>query len=642
MSGGIGWNRVRERPSLLAGLGLAAAGILLLAAPGLASAVPGNDYLVIGVGVLALLAGLRLAARRRKAEIEGTDTGDPELRIPVPAPGDTLAERLRRIELFGRRPQRTRRRIRERLRDAAVAVVRRRRRCSREEARRLVLSGEWTDDPHAAVFVGGEGVEPPPLLESLSASVALQSRFGFRARRTMAAILSLSDTPVDDDEFRPIATRELAPGPATEADPQFTDRRTDRWTGVGALALLAGAAGMAFRVPSVLLLAIVGVTYAAYARQATAPSVELDAERELSDSDPDPGDEVDVTVTVSNEGAERLPDLRLVDGVPPGLSVVEGSPRLGTALKPGRTATFSYTVTARRGDHEFGPLQVIARDASGAAERELSVDAPGALTSVPDHRATDALPLYGTATRYTGRVSTDTGGEGVEFFATREYRPGDPPSRIDWNRHARTRELATLLFRREQAATVVLLIDGRAEAYRAPGPDAEHAVDRSVDAAGETFESLLAAGDRVGVASFGPRDCWVGPGAGQAHRERVRRTLATHEAFSDVPPDGEFLPSVRLAELRSRAPTDAQFVLFSPVTDDYVATVGRRLQAYGYPVTVVSADVTTPGQASRQLVRVERRIRLNRLRERGIRVVDWADDEEYAVALRRAREGWSA
>lgn len=631
---------MNQRPSLVVGVALAALGVLLMAAPGLAGLLPGNQYLVIGVGGLALLIGLRLVIERKGTDVEGAETGDPEVRRPVPTPGDDLRAWLAHVDAFGRSSMRTRRRIRERLRSAAVAVVRRRERSSLEAARERVAAGEWTDDPHAAVFVGDASVDEPPALADLSVSLSLRSRFGYRARRTIAAVLSLADAAEGEDE-RPVDEEDLAPGPATAAPEQTVDRETERWAGVGALALLAGAIGMALTVPTVLLLSVVGVTYAAYARQASPPTVALTVERELSDPDPNPEDEVEVTVTVRNDGDETLPDLRLIDGVPPGLAVESGSPRLGTALRPGRKATFSYTVVARRGEHEFGPLQAVARDASGAAEREVAVEAPGTLSCVPPLEATDTVPLYGTATRYAGRVSTSSGGEGVEFHATREYRPGDPPNRIDWNRHARTRELATLLFREERAATVVLLVDVRKQAYGAPGPDAPNAVERSVTAAGQVFESLLAGGDRVGIASFGPRDCWLAPGAGSSHRERARRLLSTHEAFSAVPPETEFLPSARLADVRRRAPIDAQIVLLSPVTDDYVGTVARRLQAHGHPVTVLSPDVTTDGDPARRLVRVERRFRLNALREYDIRVVDWAADEDLTVALQRASQGWS-
>lgn len=659
-----------SRATMVVGVAVAVAGAVVVAVPGVARYLPGSRPLVLGVAAATLVAGLALARQRRRTERDAAETGDPEFRRAYPTPGTELETDLRRIDRIGRVASSSRRRIRKRLHRAAVAAVSRREGVSRETATRRIAAGEWTDDPLAAMFLGGEDLEVDlSTRERLVTLLSARSREGLGARRTARAIVDLADRTESAGADDALAD-DLRPGPASAAPSEPVDRETGRWTGVGALALVSGGLGVAVSRPALVLVSVVGVAYAAYAFRGRPPTVDLAVDRQLAVEEADaeetpdateaaaptaadggrgddarmeasPGDRVRVTLTVENAGAAMLSDLRLVDGVPQGLAVVDGSPRLGTALRPGRTATFSYVVEAERGRHEFGPLQVLARDASGAGERERAVEAPGELACVGEYRNPGTLPLYGTATRYTGRVPTETGGDGVEFYATREYRPGDPPGRIDWNRHARTRELATLLFREERAATVVLLVDARETAYRAPGPGETHAVTRSVEAAGRIFEGLLAGGDRVGLAAFGPRAAWVAPGAGADQRRRVQRALAEAPAFADDPPEGPFLPSARLADVRRRTPSDAQFVLFTPATDDYVVTVARRLRAYGHPVTVVSPDVTTDRTAGHRIARIERQVRLNDLREAGIRVVDWPPDEDLAVALRRAEEVWS-
>jgi uncharacterized protein (DUF58 family) len=148
-----------------------------------------------------------------------------------------------------------------------------------------------------------------------------------------------------------------------------TRRETHRWYGVAAVGFVAAGAGAIVNQPGLLLASVVGIAFAAYAQTSSSPpATELRLERELSDPDPRAGQAVEVTVRVVNEGG-TLPDLRLVDGVPPALEVTEGSPRLATALRTGRSATFRYTVEARRGVHPFEPMTIIARDASGATER---------------------------------------------------------------------------------------------------------------------------------------------------------------------------------------------------------------------------------------------------------------------------------
>jgi len=127
---------------------------------------------------------------------------------------------------------------------------------------------------------------------------------------------------------------------------------TNRWTGIAAVALLGVGVGVLFERPAPVLAGVVGVAYAAAARAGEASGVEATVERTLSDGFPEPDDEVEVTVTVRNEGS-ALVDVRFVDGVPPGLEVVGGSPRHATALRRGEAASFSYTVRAARGEPEW-------------------------------------------------------------------------------------------------------------------------------------------------------------------------------------------------------------------------------------------------------------------------------------------------
>jgi uncharacterized protein (DUF58 family) len=65
--------------------------------------------------------------------------------------------------------------------------------------------------------------------------------------------------------------------------------------------------------------------------------------------------------------------------------------------------------------------------------------------------------------------------------------------RFDWT--ARTVVLSTRELREERTATIVLAIDVLPSAYVSPGPSVEHAVDRSVEAAGRIFATLLDDGD---------------------------------------------------------------------------------------------------------------------------------------------------
>jgi len=417
---------------------------------------------------------------------------------------------------------------------------------------------------------------------------------------------------------------------------------TNHWVGVAAVTTLCGGAGIVFRSPALLLAAVVGVAFAAYAKVAEPTPVELAVRRTLSDDDPDLGDEVEVTVHVKNTGAGTLPDCRLVDGVPDSLEVVDGVARAATFLRPGGSTSFTYTVAAKRGTHDFRSISVYARGFSGAVETAVDLQTTTELVATPSLEPTVDVPLRQQTSRYAGRVDTDTGGEGLEFYQTREYRPGDSLSRIDWNRHARTGELATLEFREEKAATVVCLVDLREQAYVRGADDSFHAADHGVDAAGQVFAKLLETGDRVGIGALSADDVWLAPGLGNEHRIRAEELFATHPALSPERPEGYFSLGLGVRNLRKRLPTDAQLIVFSPLADDQAARAARLLHAHGHAVTVVSPDPTDGETLGHRVARVERIARITDLRESGVRVVDWDVDDSLASTLTRAGRRWSA
>lgn len=420
--------------------------------------------------------------------------------------------------------------------------------------------------------------------------------------------------------------------------------RTRRWRGVIVVALAAGAVGLLFKRPSVVLLSVVGVTFAAYPRVLPPPQVDLDLERSLSTTTPGHNDTVEVTVRLHNTGDQTLADLRLVDGVPPMLSVADGSPRHSVTLLPGGTTEFSYDVTARHGTHSFEPATVIARDIAGATEVETEVAAE---TTIECLGEIPEVPLREQTRGRVGQITTDEGGSGVEFHRTREYRHGDALNRIDWQRFARTGELATTEFRQERSAAVVLCIDAREPAYRGR-TDEPHAVAYGQAAAEQLLTALNETPDAVGVTSLsengdGREPCWLPPGSGRDHYLRARQLLASHPSLSVHPPaqsTGEGWDA-QVATLRRRLDTDVQVVFLSPLLDSFAASTAMTLEAVGRAVTVVTPDVTTDESTGGRLVTIERDNRIHSLRGSGIPVIDWDPDESLGATLVRASEGWS-
>jgi len=288
-----------------------------------------------------------------------------------------------------------------------------------------------------------------------------------------------------------------------------------RWS-VGLLAALSlVGTGLVYADPTLLTAALIPLAYVVYGTLSRAPDAgDLTISRSITPSTPEPGSEVEVSLTVHNGGEDVLPDVRVLDGVPDELAVSGGSARLGTPLSPGETEQCSYAVLARRGEYEFGEPAVRLR--SLAAGRRVTRTVPAAGDSVLTCTATAGdAPLQQTATNRRGALTVDSGGPGQEFYATRQYKRGDPVNRIDWHHVAKTGEFVTVQYRKEQAARTVLIVDARPLNRVTARPGSPTGAGMAAYAGERLYDALTAAGVKTSVTAVGvddgPFDALVGP-----------------------------------------------------------------------------------------------------------------------------------
>lgn len=414
---------------------------------------------------------------------------------------------------------------------------------------------------------------------------------------------------------------------------------TSQWQGLTGLAVVTLGIGVLLQVSGLVLVAGLLLGAVGYSRLTKPPALSLAVERTVDTTDPAPGDAVTVRVSVTNTGDSILPDLRLVDGVPDRLAVDDGTPRHATALRPGESVTFEYDVLAVYGDHEFNSIHAAVRGSSGHHERRETLETDSSTLVCEPGVVVEDVPLHPASSNITGRVRSETGGAGQEFRSVREYRRGDPLKRVDWNRLARTGNLASLQFTEEQAGTIILLVDARPPAFTSPSLSALSALDRSVAGASQLFTTLDEDGDRIGLASISSELLWIEPGGGPEHRSMIRDALK-HAPVFEKGQDGHSVDGREYARtLRRRLPNDAQLIVFSPLLDDTVVESIRYLRAYGFDTTVFSPNPTNTDNVGSIVARLRRDVRLDDLKRAGVPLIDWQPAEKLDVAVARAT-GW--
>jgi len=179
-------------------LGLVGVIALVFAVVGGTNAIPirslvsalGNDYLlVVAIGGFGLLVAIPVLASGRDGNLVQADMPAPERPVTVPPAGsgfdETVGSWRYRLPFVGREKRTA---IEERLRTAAVETVMRAENCSRGEATRRVRTGEWTNDPTAAAYLGGSDVSGSSVGTRISARLTGRSWHQHCARRTAAEI----------------------------------------------------------------------------------------------------------------------------------------------------------------------------------------------------------------------------------------------------------------------------------------------------------------------------------------------------------------------------------------------------------------------------------------------------------------------
>lgn len=457
--------------------------------------------------------------------------------------------------------------------------------------------------------------------------------------------------------------------------------RIRRWT-VGLVATLTLlSVGLLYASPTLLAGAAVPLGYVLYGTLSGVPEgASVRATRTFERADPSPGETVTVELTVTNAGGRALPDVRVIDGVPAELAVASGSPRGCVALPPGGSTTLTYEVVAKRGAYDFADPAVRLRSTAGSERATAEVTAEGDRQLV-GASAVREPPLDEAVLPRAGTLPTDSGGSGLEFHATRPYRPGDPITRVDWRHYAKTGEFVTVQYREEQAARTVLVVDARPVGRVTGAPGFPTGAELAAYAGQRLYDALETAGVSASVTAVGLEaeglDGLVGPdglpwvdgdGRSPGHAERLFRAagrVGEREGAEDPPtavvadgaggasgtvgprgpsdaadegragglpdPDEELT-----SRLLARLPPNAQVVVCTPLVDDWPVAFCRALAVRGYPQVVLSPDVTGGRTVGQRVGRLRRDLRLRTLERTGATVAGWHLGQPIDHALRRS------
>lgn len=405
---------------------------------------------------------------------------------------------------------------------------------------------------------------------------------------------------------------------------------------IGFVALILGIvlAGVATLQSSVLILSVPLLAYLFSAIYQRPEDIRLSVARTIFPDHAPQDAPLTVTLVVTNVG-RPLDEVIIAEELPHGAEQIDGQARIATPLAGGATCELQYTIRVRRGQYDAYRLIARARDTGGFFEQSAAYRAGPRLVIRPRYPKLDRIKVRPPQTRgFAGPIAARQGGVGIDFYAIREYQPGDPRRQINWRMTARTeRGLFTNVYEQERVADVSLILDARQRLdVAAPG---DTLFEHSVRATAALAESFLADGNRVSLLVYGSGIERVFPGYGRVQKDRILKALAkARPELNYALQNLTYLPTRFF-------PAGSQIVFISPlVLDDLPVLVKIRTQ--GYAVMVISPDSVSFAAARLgdftsqpyRLARAERELVLQQIRRSGLPIVDWRVDQPLEAAIR--------
>ena len=267
----------------------------------------------------------------------------------------------------------------------------------------------------------------------------------------------------------------------------------------------------------------------------------------------------------------------------------EDDGRARIPLEGGRGAAFLPLQMMRRGTAHFERLWVRWTGPLGLIWRQGSILLEQAFPILPDLR-----PVHdrGAAiiNRYAleGMIAQLTRGEGSDFDALVEFRPGMDRRSIDWKQSGRHAKLLSKQYRTERNNQIVFAIDSGRQMSE-PIADLPR-VDRCVSAALLTAWIALKLGDRVAINAFDSKPRLAsGLVSGSAAFGELQRVAAEIDYSGD-----ETNYTYALTTLAARLSRRSMIILFTEFTDsisaEFLVRAVRRLTEKHLLLVVVLRD----------------------------------------------------
>lgn len=377
-------------------------------------------------------------------------------------------------------------------------------------------------------------------------------------------------------------------------------------------------------VPLILMVALAPVIF-------PRSKINLKIAREFDQDHPQKGDEVEVSLRIENLG-DAFDLVQLEDRLPEGTRLVSGRNRFPIGMVKEETVEVTYKVAfPGRGRFHFDGVEIISTNALFATTRTITYRLPGEVEVTPHMQEMKRLSIQPQKVRmHAGNIRSRLLGPGIEFFALRDYRPGDTLRHVNWKASARRGTMVTNEYETERSGDVTIIVDARTM-----GGDEN--LEATVEAAASLSSYFLKERDRVGMVILGHVVDVIKSNYGKRQLQKIVDHL------TDARPGAvRSAVSIRLA-LNRYFRGDSMIVLITTLNDRRMVETAEELVGRGHHLVVISPRPVVGGQtedkASELLYRMGAMRRADALYElaRFCKVVDWETGKPLTTYFREVR-----
>jgi uncharacterized protein (DUF58 family) len=330
-------------------------------------------------------------------------------------------------------------------------------------------------------------------------------------------------------------------------------------------------------------------------------------------------------------------NIQLDEGLPEGLQIQKEGRRAFESTRDGGAVATYHAKPRRRGEYAFDPATLRRVSALGLFERAEPLFATTKITVLPTSAKQLGVRVRPRPPQRTSELSKSLrAGPGDEFFALREYLPGDSLSNVNWKASARMQRIITNEYLPQEPPRYLLYVDTRGTTAETGEVDA---FERTLELAAILIDALLEARAHVGLVLLSFHSVFLVPQTGANQLRRLRQLIVDAKPGQEAP-----LLQLLYAGL-PHLPARCDAILLT--ANAYDATLPQAVTFLrarhgqcsvifpGFPEPQGKDLDTTVQRAAGVLLNTEQAAVLTALRPFATQVIQWPPDEAVAVTLSR-------